>query len=150
LLGNVGAVDHYEYHPIGDIVNTATRIESLNKYLGTRILVSSEVIDNLDGFLVRELGTFVLVGKTMPVSIHELICRKEESNEQQRCQCTIFATVLDAFRRRSWEKAIEKSHECIRSFGEDGPSLFYMNLSEGYKKNPPEGLWDGMVRTTEK
>ena len=150
LLGNVGAIDHYEYHPIGDIVNTATRIESLNKYLGTRILVSSEVIDNLDGFFVRELGTFVLVGKTRPVSIHELICRKEESNEQQRCQCTMFATVLDAFRKRSWEKAIEKSHESIRCFGEDGPCVFYLKLSERYKKNPPERLWDGVVHTTEK
>ena len=31
LLGNIGALDHYEYTPMGDIVNTASRIEGLNK-----------------------------------------------------------------------------------------------------------------------
>ncbi len=27
LLGHIGALDHYEYTPMGDIVNTASRIE---------------------------------------------------------------------------------------------------------------------------
>ncbi|NNG45717.1 MAG: adenylate/guanylate cyclase domain-containing protein, partial [Deltaproteobacteria bacterium] len=31
VLGNVGAGHHFEYRPVGDIVNTATRIEGLNK-----------------------------------------------------------------------------------------------------------------------
>jgi adenylate cyclase len=35
-LGTIGAVGHYEYRPVGDIVNTASRIEGLNKYLGRR------------------------------------------------------------------------------------------------------------------
>ncbi len=39
LLGSVGAMDHYEYRAVGDIVNTATRLEGLNKHLGTRLLV---------------------------------------------------------------------------------------------------------------
>ena len=47
ILGSIGAMDHYEYHPIGDIVNTSERIQGLNKYLGTRILVSEEVIGQL-------------------------------------------------------------------------------------------------------
>jgi adenylate cyclase len=51
LLGNVGALDHYEYRAVGDIVNTSSRIEGLNKQLGTRILVSEEVLDQLAGLL---------------------------------------------------------------------------------------------------
>ncbi|MEW6571852.1 MAG: adenylate/guanylate cyclase domain-containing protein [Nitrospirota bacterium] len=35
LLGHIGALDHYEYTPMGDIVNTASRIEGLNKHVGT-------------------------------------------------------------------------------------------------------------------
>ncbi|MFO7971863.1 MAG: adenylate/guanylate cyclase domain-containing protein, partial [Desulfobacterales bacterium] len=48
-LSNIGAINHYEYRPVGDIVNTASRIEALNRYLGTRILVSQEVLYDIDG-----------------------------------------------------------------------------------------------------
>jgi adenylate cyclase len=37
VLGNVGAGEHFEYRAVGDIVNTAQRIEDLNKRLGTRV-----------------------------------------------------------------------------------------------------------------
>ena len=40
LLGNIGASHHYEYQAVGDMVNTATRIEGLSKYLGTQVLAS--------------------------------------------------------------------------------------------------------------
>ena len=68
LLGSVGAMDHYEYRAVGDIVNTATRLEGLNKHLGTRILVSADVLQGLDGLLTRELGAFLLAGKSRPVA----------------------------------------------------------------------------------
>ena len=150
MLGSMGAMDHYEYHPIGDIVNTSERIQGLNKYLGTRILVSEEVIGQPGGFLTRELGKFLLVGKTKPLSIHELLCRMEEVSDLQRKQCAMFAEVLNAFRRRSWEEAMEGFRELIKDLGKDGPSLFYLRLCEQYRKNPPEESWDGVVRMTEK
>ena len=153
LLGAIGAMDHYEYGPLGDIVNTAQRIESLNKPLHTRILVSEEVIDQLDGFLTRELGRFLLKGKIESISIYELVCRKEESNDQQRIKCMTFAKVLDPFRKGYWkeaEEAIEKFQESIKSYGEDGPSLFFSNLCKKYKEKPSREPWDGVVPMEEK
>lgn len=145
LLGHIGALDHFEYRPVGDIVNTSTRIEGLNKYLGTRLLVSEEVISQLEGFLTRKLGEFILLGKTKPITIYELVCRIEDSEEKQRRGCEIFADALNAYRRQSWYEAIEKFNKCREEFKEDGPSLFYINLCEQYKKNPPAEPWNGVV-----
>jgi len=145
LLGNIGAINHYEYTPIGDIVNTASRIEGLNKYLSTRIVLSEEVLYQLDGFLTRELGKFLLVGKTKPVVVYELICRIGESSEQQRRLCVIFNIALNAFRRQSWEEAIKGFNESMEIHGEDGPSIFYLELCEKYRENPPGETWDGLV-----
>jgi len=153
LLGAIGAMDHYEYGPLGDIVNTVQRIEGLNKPLHTRILVSEEVIDQLDGFLTRELGRFLLKGKIESISIYELVCRKEGSNDQQRIKCMTFANVLDPFRKGYWketEEAIEKFRESIKSFGEDGPSLFFSDLCKKYKEKPSREPWDGVVPMEEK
>jgi adenylate cyclase len=148
FLGTIGAMDHYEYTPLGDIVNTAQRIEDLNKSLGTRILVSEEMTDQIDGFLTRELGKFQLKGKMKPISIYELVCPMEESDEPQRIKCLTFPKVLDPVRRGCWEEAeeaIKKFQESIRNLGEDGPSLFFLNLSRKYRKNPPGELWNGVV-----
>jgi adenylate cyclase len=121
LLGHIGALDHYEYTPMGDIVNTASRIEGLNKHLGTGILVSEEIIRQLDGFLIRELGQFRMAGKSKPIDVYEILARTEESNGNLRDACTIFAEGLGAYRRKSWDEAIEKFHQSIEKSGEDGP-----------------------------
>ena len=150
LLGHIGAIDHYEYRPVGDIVNTATRIEDLNKQLGTQVLVSEEVIHQLDGFMTREVGKFRLKGKVKPIVIHELLCRIEECDEEQKDTCAIFAEAMSAFRRQSWDEAIDLYHESLKKHNEDGPSNFYLKLCEKYRANPPETNWDGTVRLNEK
>jgi adenylate cyclase len=150
LLGDIGALDHFQYTPVGDIVNSAARIENLNKYLGTHVLVSEEVMHQLNGFLPREVGKFRLKGKVNPIVIYELLSRAEESDEKQRKACAIFAEALSAFRRQSWDEAIEKFNHSIENLGEDGPSLFYIGLSEQYKMAPPEEPWEGVINMEKK
>ena len=100
--------------PVEDIVLMATRIEELNKNLGTRILLSEDVIKKLDFFLTRELGKFILPKRPEPVTVHELLCLKEDSSQQQRSLCVSFSEALDAFKKQSWEEASEKFLELIK------------------------------------
>jgi adenylate cyclase len=146
----MGAMDHYEYRPVGDIVNTATRIEGLNKYLGTWALASEEVIHQLDGFVTREVGTFLLAGKSKPLGIYGLLGRPEDVTESQRRACLIFAEALAAFRKQSWNEAIEKFRQSIGCLGEDGPSQFYIKVCDQYKENPPGEGWNGVVLMDQK
>ena len=150
ILASLGAEGHYEYRPIGDLVNTSTRIEGLNKYLGTRILVSEVVLYDLDTFLTRELGQFLLKGKTKPLLIHELICIRDEADEHQTKLCTLFSESLAAYRKQSWKEAIEKFSSLSKEYGEDGPSLFYKRLCEEYYEEPPGESWTGVVRMDKK
>ncbi|MGE5283987.1 MAG: CHASE2 domain-containing protein [Actinomycetota bacterium] len=150
LLGTIGAGDHYEYRPVGDIVNTTTRIEGLNKHLGTRILASDEVVGKLGDFLTREIGSFRLVGKSRPVVVHELLCRKEDADERLVGLCGRFADGLEAFRRRSFDTAMKIFGETVRSEEGDGPSAFYLRLCEEYIQNPPGESWDRAIRMDRK
>ncbi len=150
FLGNIGGGDRYQHSVMGDIVNTASRIEGLNKHLGTRVLVSADVVDRLDGLLTRELGSFILKGKTQPIVIHELVCRAGESDDRQRDACAIFAEALAAFRMRSWDEARMRFFRITELLGADKPSSFYVDLCERYKRTPPEGSWDGAVHMDRK
>ena len=149
-LSNVGAINHYEYRPVGDIVNTASRIEHLNRHLGTRILVSQEVLQDIEGFLTRKLGEFILLGKSKPVTIYELMSRIEESNEQQRNLCTIFTQGLNAYYNQSWQEAIRAFEESIKIYKNDGPSTYYLQLCEKYTANPPGETWNGLIQLENK
>jgi adenylate cyclase len=149
FLGNIGAGDRYEYGARGDTVNTASRMDGLNKYLGTEVLASDEIIGQFDDLLTREVGKFLLKGKAQPIVVHEILCLVEESNEKQKQACAIFAEALAAFRSRSWNEAAEKFHQAMDGSVSDGPARFYMNLCETYKRTPPRE-WDGVVAVEEK
>jgi adenylate cyclase len=79
LVGEIGHPSRRQFTAIGDVVNTASRIESANKALDTQLLISDEVLAQLDGKL--RLGKRVeaaLKGKHLPVTLHEVLGRNEE------------------------------------------------------------------------
>jgi adenylate cyclase len=135
---------------MGDIVNSASRIEGMNKHLGTRLLVSGEVVDQLGGILSRDLGSFRLKGKSQPIVLHELICRLSEAKQLQKDACGSFGDGLAAFRNRSWEEAIGKFRQSLGALEYDEPSRYYISLCEGYRISPPEEAWDGVVHMDKK
>ena len=145
LLGNIGAMDHFEYRPVGDIVNTASRLEGLNKYLGTSILASEQAVPHSGKTLMRCLGDFVFIGKSKPIRVFELLTTEDRCNEQQRAICQAFSRAMGSFRRRSWDDAINGFHLAQNLNGPDGPSRFYLDLCRRYRQAPPADGWDGTI-----
>lgn len=150
LLSSIGASRHYEYQPVGDMVNTATRIEGLGKYLGTRVLASAATIDGLEEFLTRPVGSFLLVGKSTPVSIVELGGRVQDANPRTSLLYRRFADAMEAYRRRQWRAAADRFSEILKIFPEDGPAQFYLHRCELHVLNPPNETWDPTVRMDQK
>ena len=61
---------HMNYTAVGDNVNLASRLEGLNKYYGTRIIVSDACQARLEGrFAVRKLDIVAVKGKAKGVLI---------------------------------------------------------------------------------
>ena len=137
LLGNVGAMGRYEYRAVGDIVNTATRIQELNKHLKTRILASAESLIAIDGFVSRDLGMFLLAGKTQPTCIYELFSVPERDRNDRLAFTTEFLEALYIFKRGQWERAKGEFMQLQRRFPGDGPTSFYLNLCQDYLSRPP-------------
>lgn len=64
IIGNMGGDVIFNYAAHGDAINTAARMEGVNKYLGTRIAVSIETASRCPDFSGRPVGSVVLKGKT--------------------------------------------------------------------------------------
>lgn len=73
IVGNFGGSVIFDYRALGDPVNTAARLESVNKHLGTRICVSEAIWTACDGegMMARPIGRLVLKGKTEALKVYE-------------------------------------------------------------------------------
>jgi len=78
IAGNMGSMDRMDYTVIGDVVNTASRLEGLAK--GGQILVTKSVYDEVK-YLVEGgyIDRIIVKGKAKPVDVYEvrdLLARK--------------------------------------------------------------------------
>ena len=82
IAGNIGSDAIMSYTVIGDAVNLGSRLESLNKQYGTRIIISDATRRQLSrSYELRPLGDVVVKGKTQPVAIFEVVGRAAVTKE---------------------------------------------------------------------
>jgi adenylate cyclase len=142
VLGHVGAGDRFEYRPVGDIVNTASRVENLGRQLGCRTLASDEVARSQQAVATRELGSFVLVGKRSPLRIHELL---DAADAEPQALLHGFAEALAALQAGRWQAATAGFRALTERFPGDGPSRFYLRHCEHCLDAPPPPELAGVI-----
>lgn len=68
VVGNFGGESFFDYTVLGDVVNTASRMEAVNKQIGTRICISGETASHCTDIEFRPIGTLLLKGKSTGVA----------------------------------------------------------------------------------
>jgi adenylate cyclase len=121
---------------VGDVTNTASRIDSLNKLLNTKILASAEVLEDIDGLIVRPLGRFAPLGKLESVDLVEVLAWRGH-NQRLSALAGAFGVCLAAFEGEGWSDAAKWLRALHEEYPEDGPTSFFLDLADKYSQDPP-------------
>lgn len=122
LIGNFGGRRFFDYTGIGDTVNTAARLEGANRYLGTRICVSGNVVSTCEGIRFRPVGDIVLKGRAEPVSCFEPV--SEESGS-----APWFVRYLSAYQQMAnGDPQATTTFQAVAQLNpDDGPTRLHLN-----------------------
>jgi adenylate cyclase len=83
FAGNVGSPKRKKYSVMGDTVNTTSRIEGLNRELGTAILISAATLEAVkERVVVQDRGAVTVKGRTQPVELFELLGVRSDVQEE--------------------------------------------------------------------
>lgn len=148
-LGRLDAGEGSHFRAIGDTVNAASRIQGVNKFLGTHILASETIAARLSNIYCRPVGSFALVGRHEPVALVEVVGIATEVTAEQTAVYQQFSHGLNAFQQGQWPEAAAIFQNLLEKHRVDGPSRFYLNLALAYRDDP-RLVWNGVVTLSEK
>lgn len=80
VVGNFGGENFFDYSATGDAINATARLESANKYLGTRVCVSGATAARCPDQTFRPVGDLVLKGKFESVAAYEPVSVNDDSD----------------------------------------------------------------------
>jgi adenylate cyclase len=146
IAGNIGASRRVSYTVLGDSVNLANRLVSVNKLFGTSILASEATAELARGdILFRALDRVRVVGRKGSIKVFEAIAPMGERDPALAQAVNYFERALKHYWARDFAGALARFEAALKAKPNDRPSLVFTGRCREYIESPPDESWDGVT-----
>ncbi len=162
-VGNMGALDRFNYTMMGDMVNLAARSESGAKAYGAYIMITEDTKRAAEeqgtGIAYRYLDKIVVKGRTQPVEMYEVTGFNDVIGQEALDCLDLFQQGIDNYLKQEWDKAealferakeLEPNKPGVTPGVKDNPSMILIDRVRAMRDNPPGDDWDGVYIMTSK
>jgi adenylate cyclase len=157
VTGNMGSTMRMNYTMMGDVVNTAARLEAAAKQYGIYIQCTTDTLQlaGPDDFEWRTIDKVKVVGKLDAIETVEIMAYKGQLPPEQVQMRALYQQGIEFYRQQQWDEAMAKFTESekleeVFSRRPTTPSRVYIERCEFFKAQPPGLCWDGSWALTSK
>ena len=145
LMGNVGSSSRLKYTLLGDAVNLAARLESVNKIYNTQILICGKLRDSvISEFVCRLIDVVAVVGKNEFTSIYELTdWRLDDTADHVLSMERLSLEAMESYRNKNWADARAIYTEMLSLKPGDTTCEIFLDRIAVFEQYPPSADWNG-------
>lgn len=155
VLSILGEPERLDANIISDAINTTSRIENLNKYYNTHLLISETAYKQLTvvkRYLIRIVDKIRVKGKTQSLKLYEVQIKPKDKKALKEAADYIieFNNAFLAYESARFSEAIEILRQCLQANPNDSVAhLLMKRCIELNTTGIPED-WDGIVTFLDK
>jgi len=148
-VGNMGSADLFDYTLIGDNVNLTSRLESLTKYYGQKLLISEAMVEACgDAYSYLEMDCVRVKGKHKPITIYTAMTHAEA--DERAAELARHNEALALYKAMRFAEAEALFNELDAGTGNNALYCMYSARCRTLHEHPPAEGWDGVYTHTSK